>query len=644
MTNHVNQREAEPGGRRPSNTNDVDDLRRQLRALGYLEAGVDRFLLAPTQDTRRPAALAFLSSVRVGILGGLLLGPAAAIGVGGRVPGLVSGVRDAFVIALYLAIVFFVALAATAFLASLGARMVVRPSGGRFARRARVITNTIGGVIALACLTYLTFWWRNANAGFGWSAPLWTTFALAVAVGISLLIGHAIRTTAVAVLATARPAAELPPVPSKSWRVIVVGGTLALAGAATVLGLTAAPDLTAPNSPPLTIVGGGQRVRVIAIDGVDRRMVAEAHWVDEQATMGARFRLEPQDTFDPARAWTTIATGEPPSVHGVRGLETRRVAGLRGTFTNTSTVGRSIAAATDLVRLTRPSIASGEERQSMTIWEVAERAGLRTAVVNWWATWPATARDATVISDRAVLRLEQGGKLDAEISPASLYPVLQSRWAAIRKRAAEAANKAFSTVADPSTVATLRRSAGLDATIIGLVDALPPPDRDLDVVYLPGLDIAQHALFASDRAGALLPSRAAERVAALKTYYGFLGEALGAWLRPGQGEVVILVTEPGRVESPAEGTMTVYRARTGDLKPGIEDRGVARVDDLAPTILNALGVPLSRELPGRPRGPFAPPPTYVATYGRPFTPPPPRSGKPLDQEMIDRLRSLGYVK
>lgn len=622
----------------------VDDLRRQLRALGYLDAGVDRFLLAPTQETRRPAALAFLSSLRVGILGGLLLGPAAAIGVGARVPGLVSGVRDAFVIALYLGIVFFVALAVIAFLASLAARMVVRPSGRPFAKRARFITDAMGGLIALACVTYLTFWWRNANAGFGWSAPLWTTFALAVAVGISLLIGHAIRMTALAVVAAARPAAELPRVPSKSWRLIVVGGTLALAGAATVLGLTASPDLAAATSAPFTIVGGGQRVRVIAIDGVDRRMFADAHWIDEQAERGVRFLLEPQDTSDPARAWTTIATGEPPSVHGVRGLETRRVAGLRGTFTDTSAIGRSMAAATDLVRLTRPSIASGEERQSMTVWEVAERAGLRTAVVDWWATWPATARDGIVISDRAVLRLEEGGTLDAEISPASLYPGLQAQWPAIRQSATEAADKAFSTLADPSTAATLKRSAELDATIIGLANALPPPDRDLDVVYLPGLDIAQHALLASDRAGALLPSRAAERVAGLKIYYAFLGDALGPWLRPRPGEDVVLVTEPGRVESPADGTLTMYTARNVESQPGLADGGVARVNDLAPTILNSLGIPLSRELPGRPLGPFAPPPTYVATYGRPAAAPPPRSGKPLDQEMIDRLRSLGYVK
>jgi len=35
---------------------------------------------------------------------------------------------------------------------------------------------------------------------------------------------------------------------------------------------------------------------------------------------------------------------------------------------------------------------------------------------------------------------------------------------------------------------------------------------------------------------------------------------------------------------------------------------------------------------------------YVDSYGRPFIEPAPRVGQPLDQEMIDRLRSLGYVK
>ena len=46
----------------------VDELRERLRALGYLDAGVNRFVLGATRGTRRPAALAVLSSLRVGAL------------------------------------------------------------------------------------------------------------------------------------------------------------------------------------------------------------------------------------------------------------------------------------------------------------------------------------------------------------------------------------------------------------------------------------------------------------------------------------------------------------------------------------------------------------------------------------------------
>ena len=68
----------------------------------------------------------------------------------------------------------------------------------------------------------------------------------------------------------------------------------------------------------------------------------------------------------------------------------------------------------------------------------------------------------------------------------------------------------------------LRRSAELDATILGIAQALPGPARDLDVVYLPGLDIAQHALLGAPDGSAPAPSAIAARVDALRSYYAFL--------------------------------------------------------------------------------------------------------------------------
>jgi len=548
---------------------------------------------------------------------------------------------------LYLAVFFFLAVTVTSFVVSLGASAVVRGRNDAFARRAARVSRVAGWVTSLACLAYLTLWWRNANAGFGWSAPVWTAFALLVAVAISLLLGHAQRITTLAVLASAAgPAASLPPVGARSWRVVLGGGALAFAGAAALL-LVTAPRALADDKPALTVVSTGKRVRVIAIDGYDMSSSPEASAGLAALNRGRHVALTANDLSDPARAWTTIATGQPPDIHGVHEIETRRVAGLTGILSpRGGQVGRAVQAATDAVRLTRPSIASREERRVKTIWEVASDAGLRTAAVNWWATWPAPPDSGIVITDRAAVRLEQGGSLDAEIAPASLYPELKRLWPGIREKAHEAAARQFSQLADPQVAQILVRSAELDGSLIGLFLALPGPARDLDLIYLPGLDIAQHALLSTAGGPAPTPSVVAARLAALRSYYTFLDQALVPLVPPNEPSLMVMrILAPGRVNGPAEGNVALTNA--AEASDMVER---AEPVDLAPTIALALGLPLSSELPGKPRtvlftSEFVEryPGRYVPTYGRPFTRPA-REGKPLDQEMIDRLRSLGYIK
>ena len=640
----------------------LDDLRRQLKSLGYLDAGVDRFLLAPARGTRGPVALAARSSVRVGVLGGVLLGPAAAIGLGARLPGLISGVRDAVVLAVYLGILFFLAVATTAFVVSAAATALVRRRDERFALRARLVSRSAGWLLTAACLVYLTFWWRNANAGVGWSAPVWTAFALVVAVGISWLLGHAVRITTLAVLGAGAGPATLPPIPATSWRRVVGGGVLAFAGAAALLVLAApAPEsLARTDHPPFAVVSSGRRIELLAIDGFDPAIYAQLRESLPNLRFvlgGPQLTLQPQDTSDPARAWTTIATGVVPEAHGVHAIETRRLAGLRGVFAPGSGMGRLVGAATDIVRLTRPSVASRDERKAKTIWEVAEEAGLRTAVVNWWATWPAPPTGGIVVTDRALLRLERGGAMDGELSPPEIYQSLGTQWPQIRGRAQEAAAKAFPE--DTETAAVLRRSAELDETIVGIARSVNSRPLDLMVVYLPGLDIAQNALLGPS-GGARAPSAVAGRVDALRSYYPFLDRVLGPLVEPVDKQTLLVVTQPGRVQTSTGGLLGVAppmrEQRSGDV---VIETNPERVDgplgsrplDVAPTIWWALGLPLSRELPGRPSPALfrygtqvVDPDRYVATYGRPFVPATPRHGTPLDQEMIDRLRSLGYVK
>lgn len=641
----------------------VDELRQQLRALGYLDAGVNRFVLGPATDQRPSSIIALLAALRVGALAAILLGPAAAVGMNGRLPGLVTTPRDAIVVALYLGLLFGAAASLATLVMTVAVAALDRDGE---VNRARPLSRTAGAVIAVACLSYLTLWWRSANAGFGWNAPAWTAFALAVAVAISLLLGHVSASAAFATAIAQRhvggrhaSVSVRPRSPRSVWLPTLAAAALAFAGAAALLVLTAPREGNATERVPLAVVSSGLHVRMIAIDGVDPRVlddVIASGRIPALAGALARTRgtLDLEDsiaTRDPARAWTTVATGQAPSAHGVHGLETRRVAGLQGSLATDeqSRLGTTIRAATDLLRLTRPSIASGNERRVKTLWEVAADAGLRTAVVNWWATWPAVSGTdgAVIVSDRAVLRLEHGGTLDAEIAPAAVYDRLRQRWPAIRGAAVTDAATASVGLqwSDSDLRGALERSSQLDGIQLALLREVSTPSTDLSVVYLPGLDIAQNALLAQGET-ALAPSAVAARLQALRDYFVFLDRLLAPVLTPSESELVVVVTEPGRVATSGAAVIGIAGHITA------EDTAVrGRTVDIAATVLHTVGIPVSRELAGTPlvqlfnaefqrRYPIR----EVATYGPPSLQRQPRSGQPLDQEMIDRLRSLGYVK
>ena len=638
--------------RRPDGN--IDDLREQLRALGYLDARVDRFVLGAAAGSDRPARLAVAASLRIGAMAGVLLGPAAALGLRLRAPGLVTNTADALVAAGYLALLFGVATAVVAAIAILAGTWVARRAADRpqCPRTASRAAAAAGLVVAGACLAYLTLWWRAASAVETSGSWGWTAAAIAVGVAISLLLGHAVAVTIMAALARLGLAKSLRRgLPLSSWKALAGAAVVASAGAIALLiapGPVADPGLTAPT---LTVVPTGQRVIVIGIDGVDLRTMDTLAAAGRTPVLGrllggAVATLEPEPDRDPARVWTTIATGQPAERHGIRAIESREVAGLEGRLGAESSTWPVLTSITDLLRLTRPAIATGDERRIPAFWEVAARTGLRTAVVHWWATWPAPANLGAVITDRALLRLEHGGAADGEVAPAALYDALVASWPERKARAAAIAARALAPAGSPSIAQTIKRSAEIDAAVLDMAADPRIGPTDLLTLYLPGLDIAQHALFTTEETSGLSPSVVAERVASLERYYEFLDAAIGALLPATPDVTVILVAEPGRVTTAASGRVAISGGAAGS-----GDSGSMPPTAVAATILHALGVPVAADLASGPdMGLLSPafaathPVRLVATYGARTATSRPRGGKPLDREMIERMRSLGYLR
>jgi hypothetical protein len=252
---------------------------------------------------------------------------------------------------------------------------------------------------------------------------------------------------------------------------------------------------------------------------------------------------------------------------------------------------------------------------------VAESKGLRVGIVNWWATWPAEPLTGYLVSDRTFFKLERGEPFDREVYPREAERELVDLMPAAGERAH-------------------RLDAFYAAAALALRGAHPP---DLEAVYLPGLDIVT-----SQQMNGAPPADLGAldaRLAAIREYYGVLDTLLGPLAgTPGANEVVLLVADPGRRSR--QGTSGLLLAVGGAVRAG--DLGTVSERDVAPTVLHLAGLPVSDEMDGRvleaaltPSFAQDHPVRHVSRFGERRAA---RAASGFDREMIEELRSLGYIE
>jgi predicted AlkP superfamily phosphohydrolase/phosphomutase len=152
--------------------------------------------------------------------------------------------------------------------------------------------------------------------------------------------------------------------------------------------------------------------------------------------------------------WTTIATGRTPEEHGI----------------------------TDFV-VTTPAGAvpvSSAVRRVPALWNMASRAGRRTAVVGWWASWPAEDIRGVVVSDRAHL------PVDRAVSPAAYAAEIEAH----DRDALPAQDGLAGRLPEPD--AWMEDGASRDRLMAREARALVAQPFDLVMVYFRTVDIASH--------------------------------------------------------------------------------------------------------------------------------------------------------
>jgi len=361
----------------------LEEARARLRELGYLDARVDRLLFRPVFAGRGGA---FLPAI---VIGAFCAALAAVAAVEAAEPGFASSPAALATLFLHL----FAASLVPAALLGLGLSWL--------AERARTpgASATVAGLLAALLVFGL---WIGGTYSLGRElsarALLW---AIPVAVS-ALFLAAAVRLGFLA-----RAFARSGALPRRAIRRVFA--TAAAVGLLTAILLFfsrhEAPAAPAPQPSPRS-----GPVVVVAVDGLDLDGAGKDSPIAALLAKGVS-GWWPAERSSPPEIWTTLATGVPPSRHGVRALSRVRPkpspAALRPPL-GTDWYLRKLGPALGLV-VNAP--VSANDRRSLDFWEVAASAGIPSLSVGWWAAgpWPG----ATVVENRAIFAKARDG-VDAD--------------------------------------------------------------------------------------------------------------------------------------------------------------------------------------------------------------------------------------
>jgi predicted AlkP superfamily phosphohydrolase/phosphomutase/Tfp pilus assembly protein PilF len=358
--------------------------------------------------------------------------------------------------------------------------------------------------------------------------------------------------------------------------------------------------------------------------------------------------------------WTTIATGKGPDRHGV----------LDFTMPDPKTG--------------QPIPVSGYQRRTKAFWDILSQAGKGVGVVAWWATWPAEEVRGCMVSDRvtshAFIRAPQA---TSQVTyPEDFYARVVPRlmdWKAVSyattRRFLNISREEFDAhttfdFKDPITHFRHIYAAMHNVTELALAawDDFHP---DVLAVYYEGVDSACHLFlrYAPPPYPYATPEDRERFGHTVEAVYAYQDSLLGRLLEAvGPEARVLVVSDHGFLTGRSRpldaaptfdyATAARWHRRQGVLLlsgPGIrkgETLAKATVFDVTPTLLHLAGLPVAEDMEGRALTealeadqpdvrtiPTYEDPEWTARRERQLR----EMTSPQDPELVEKLRSLGYV-
>ena len=358
--------------------------------------------------------------------------------------------------------------------------------------------------------------------------------------------------------------------------------------------------------------------------------------------------------------WNTIATGKRPDQHGVHG------------FTEPDPNGPGI----------RPTASTS--RTCKALWNIATQAGLRTHVVGWYASHPAEPIAGVMVSNQFEIVTRSPDGSIAPPPPSGVHPAsMLERLADLRVAPGEidasailpfipAASEIIAS-GDTKHLGALQHLLAQTATIHAIAtELLATTDWDLACIYYEGIDRFKHQFmdFHPPKLEAVSQSDFERYQHCVCGAYRFHDMMLQTLLTlAGEDTAVVLISDHGYTsdhrrltpEQAAANPAACHRpfgilaAQGPEIARGAPLFGASLLD-IAPTILDLLGLPPALDMPGRVLA-------EVLTTGEPLAritswegigdpqgqdagmhPPDLRADPIESREALAQLAALGYIE
>jgi tetratricopeptide (TPR) repeat protein len=407
------------------------------------------------------------------------------------------------------------------------------------------------------------------------------------------------------------------------------------------------------------------RVIVLGLDGMDPDavdlLIAEGQ-LPNFATLrreGAFGRLLSSKPLLSPIIWTTIATGKTPDQHRI------------GHFVAVNEkTGEQLPVTSQM-------------RKVKALWNILSDAGRSVAVVGWWATWPAEPVQGTLVSDHTCYHFlfEEGatGSADATglMHPPAIEPVLRpmikrpgdltpADVAPFAQVSADEFNRPFQFADDLSHFKWALATAESYRAIGTYLWQTEKPD--VLMVYVEGTDSVSHLFGHLFRAQGLAGELAAQQQRygrAVEAMYRYADRLVGEFMALMDERTTLVVLsdhgfELGVLQDDPSKTRDMRRVSERFHRPqgilylyGNHVKAGQRLDqptlvDIAPTLLELVGLPPAQDMPGRVLSEgldIATRPRQIASYegAAPGAGAAPVGDRDVDPAILERLRALGYL-